>query len=476
MGCRQSAQRDVAETSQSRSKSPIYIPPLKQIANFRPKAVQPYNLVIFVIGGPGSGKGTQCQQIVDEYGFVHFSVGQMLRDEVNQNSEIGNQAKIAMEEGKLVPVEITLKMIQNAMDVSQNKRFLIDGCPRAVAHAKAFEEKVQFCLNSISYIPLHTATDIYLNIMICKPDMVIYLECTSEVMEKRLLQRGETSGRIDDNVETIKKRFKTFEEETLPVIQYYDRPGMDILVRRHTLVRQVQPHRATPAAGRVNSALPINEVFSGIANSFKEMFSFELASILVHKKHDCNKTTIVFILGGPGSGKGTQCSRLARDFGFTHVSTGDLLRNEVKSGTEIGKEVENIMKEGKLVTVGITMTLLQKAMSSATCKHFLVDGFPRSLEQAKEFEEKIGKPYLVLYLKCSLETMEKRLIERGKTSGRSDDNIESIRQRFEEFENESKPVVEYYESSVREISAENDVDTIYKEVKNTLLSTVEMPL
>ncbi|KAH9307246.1 hypothetical protein KI387_035157, partial [Taxus chinensis] len=168
---------------------------------------KPKNLIIFVLGGPGSGKGTQCEKIVKEYGFVHLSAGDLLRNEVSSASDIGKLVKTCMAEGKLVPVDITLELLKNAMDKSKNKMFLIDGFPRAVDQAKAFEDKI------------------------CKPSKVLYLECSSEIMEKRLLERGATSGRIDDNIETIKKRFETFEKETIPVIKYYENSGKGVLVK-----------------------------------------------------------------------------------------------------------------------------------------------------------------------------------------------------------------------------------------------------
>ncbi|GLJ23791.1 hypothetical protein SUGI_0451400 [Cryptomeria japonica] len=197
MGCGQSRERDLDGDPQPKKKG---------LDSFLCKK-RPKNLIVFVLGGPGSGKGTQCEKIVKDYGFVHLSVGDLLRNEVNNDSDIGKQAKTCMAEGKLVPVETTLELLKNAMEKSSNKKFLIDGFPRSVDQAKAFEDKI------------------------CSPNMVLYLECSPEVMEKRLLERGATSGRIDDNIETIKKRFKTFEEETIPVTKYYENSGKGVLVK-----------------------------------------------------------------------------------------------------------------------------------------------------------------------------------------------------------------------------------------------------
>ena len=96
--------------------------------------------------------------------------------------------------------------------------------------------------------------------------------------------------------------------------------------------------------------------------------------------------------GGPGSGKGTQCDRIVRDFGYTHLSTGDLLRDEVKKGTEIGRQCEQLMEDGKLVPVEVTLKLIKKAMKEGkknNTKGFLIDGFPRAVDQAEMFEKKV---------------------------------------------------------------------------------------
>ena len=126
---------------------------------------------------------------------------------------------------------------------------------------------------------------------------------------------------------------------------------------------------------------------------------------------------VVFVLGGPGSGKGTQCEKLVKDYGFTHLSAGDLLRDEVRSRSEVGQMCANLMKEGKLVPMEVTIGLLRAAMEKATVKNFLIDGFPRALDQAMSFETRVQVADFVLFFDCPLETMTERLLERGLTSG-----------------------------------------------------------
>jgi len=154
--------------------------------------------IIFVVGGPGSGKGTQCEKIVAKYGFAHFSSGDLLRAEVASGSERGNHLNEIMKKGELVPLEVVLAMIKDAMLAAKDsKGFLIDGYPREVAQGIQFEESIAPCT------------------------FVLFVDVAQEVMVERLLSRGKTSGRADDNEETIKKRLKTFVDSTEPVITHY---------------------------------------------------------------------------------------------------------------------------------------------------------------------------------------------------------------------------------------------------------------
>uniref|UniRef100_I1P4U1 adenylate kinase n=1 Tax=Oryza glaberrima TaxID=4538 RepID=I1P4U1_ORYGL len=131
------------------------------------------------------------------------------------------------------------------------------------------------------------------------------------------------------------------------------------------------------------------------------------------------KVTVVFVLkiytGGPGSGKGTQCANIVEHFGFIHLSAGDLLRAEIKSGSENGTMIENMIKEGKIVPSEVTIKLLQEAMIKSGNDKFLIDGFPRNEENRAAFENvtKIT-PVFVLFFDCSEEEMERRLLGRNQ--------------------------------------------------------------
>ncbi|KAL2184155.1 UMP-CMP kinase [Thermothelomyces heterothallicus CBS 203.75] len=185
--------------------------------------------------------------------------------------------------------------------------------------------------------------------------------------------------------------------------------------------------------------------------------------------------TVLFVLGGPGAGKGTQCSRLVRDYQFKHLSAGDLLRAEQdRPGSQYGQLIRDCIKNGEIVPMEVTVALLENAMRETIAttgnKKFLIDGFPRKMDQAVKFEEVVCPARLVLFYDCPEAEMERRLLERGKTSGRADDNAESIRKRFRTFVETSMPVVDAYdrEGRVVKVDATATPDQVYAATKEKL--------
>lgn len=189
---------------------------------------------------------------------------------------------------------------------------------------------------------------------------------------------------------------------------------------------------------------------------------------------DPSKVTVVYILGGPGSGKGTQSAHLVRDYGFTHMSAGDLLRAEqYREGSEYGQLIKDYIKNGQIVPMEVTVKLLENEMhktldgkESGGRGRFLIDGFPRKMDQAVFFEEAVCPSRCTLFLDCPEDVMRKRLLNRGKTSGRSDDNEESIKKRFKTFVETSMPVVNYFEkqNKVVKVSAAKSEGDVYEGV------------
>ncbi|KAF2630841.1 UMP-CMP kinase-like protein [Macroventuria anomochaeta] len=185
--------------------------------------------------------------------------------------------------------------------------------------------------------------------------------------------------------------------------------------------------------------------------------------------------TVIFVLGGPGAGKGTQCTKLVSDYGFKHLSAGDLLREEQdRPGSEFGEMIKTYIKEGTIVPMEVTIQLLEnamkKAMETENKSLFLIDGFPRKLDQAHAFERSVVPSKFTLFFDASEEVMLERLLRRGETSGRADDNIESIKKRFKTFVDTSMPVVDEFEKQGRvvKVDAVQEPSKVYQDVQEKI--------
>jgi UMP-CMP kinase len=175
-----------------------------------------------------------------------------------------------------------------------------------------------------------------------------------------------------------------------------------------------------------------------------------------------------------GAGKGTQCQLLSERLeGWAHLSAGDLLRAERQAGGELGDLINEKIASGQLVPSSITCKLLEKGMAQEFAAKgitkFLIDGFPRSFENMSAWTDNMSHHTLnfTLYFECPEEVLVGRLMERGKTSGRSDDNIEVIRKRFHTFQQETLPIVQDLEKkgiAVHKIESDKGVEQVYSKV------------
>jgi len=159
-------------------------------------------IVVVVLGGPGSGKGTQCANIVKEFGFVHLSAGDLLRREMDRGGETSQTIKQFINSGRIVPSEITVRLLDNEIRDNSGDKFLIDGFPRNFENNEAFEKII---LTHVQF------------------PFLLFFDCPEKILENRLLGRGNASDnkRSDDVIDVIKKRFKTFTDETIPVVNLY---------------------------------------------------------------------------------------------------------------------------------------------------------------------------------------------------------------------------------------------------------------
>jgi adenylate kinase len=184
----------------------------------------------------------------------------------------------------------------------------------------------------------------------------------------------------------------------------------------------------------------------------------------------------MILFGPPGSGKGTQSEKIVEKYELIHLSTGDLLRKEIACQSPLGLEAKSFMDKGQLVpdevVIGIIGTCLDEHMDA---KGFLFDGFPRTVAQAQALDKLLELKKTAINVVLALEVGEnelvKRLLNRGKTSGRSDDTNEAvIRKRFAVYSNETSPVAEYYKKArkFQAVKGEGTVDEIFNEVSKAI--------
>jgi adenylate kinase len=179
----------------------------------------------------------------------------------------------------------------------------------------------------------------------------------------------------------------------------------------------------------------------------------------------------VLLIGPPGSGKGTQGERLAARLGVEHIAAGDLLRAEVAEGSPLGEQVGDLIARGELVPdVVILSLLLPKVLQAAAGGGYILDGFPRSVEQAGEARKLADQvdagPEAVVYLDVPREELVRRILERAKVQGRADDNEETVQNRLRVFEEATRPLIDYYRERdlLHVVDAGRDPDAVTADI------------
>lgn len=197
----------------------------------------------------------------------------------------------------------------------------------------------------------------------------------------------------------------------------------------------------------------------------------------VDPRQPCPPPNVVFVLGGPGAGKGTMCELADIQLGWTHLSTGDLLRAEQNAGGPTMEIIKEYIAAGKLVPNEIVVRLLKDAMEKTTRttgkRNFLIDGFPRSLSNLEAWYEVFGREAelpTMLYFECPFEVLEQRILGRARYSGRADDNVEAMKLRFDTFKAETLPTVALFKSKVKcvDLDTSQDREAVYALLRDQL--------
>jgi adenylate kinase len=181
----------------------------------------------------------------------------------------------------------------------------------------------------------------------------------------------------------------------------------------------------------------------------------------------------LLFLGPPGGGKGTQAKLVTRALGIPHISTGDMLREAMDSGSELGKRASEYMVVGDLVPDDLVVALVEERLSrDDAAGGYLLDGFPRNLRQAEILTKVVGDDAIntIVYLCVDEDEVVERLLKRAVIEGRSDDNEETIRHRIEVFRGETEPLATYYGDRVRRVEGTGSVEDIFCRIACELAS------
>ncbi len=354
-------------------------------------------LNIALFGPPGAGKGTQSKFLMDKYNLSYVATGDLLREEMAEKTPIGMLAKDTIEKGQLVTDEIIVQLIEKKIKMNPGVNgFLFDGFPRTWVQAYILDGLLLRMNTQLS--------------------CMIALDVKEDVLIERMLHRAETSNRADDNIDVFKNRLQEYNNKTLPVINFYKEKRIFFPVSGIGAVEEVSERIDTIVQDTLEKAW-VN----------------------------------VILLGYPGSGKGTQGLLLAKKYNLVYISTGKMLRNEIKEGTEIGKIAQPYMEKGMNVPDEIAIKIIErKIQMNPNTRGFIFKGFPRTLVQAYILDGLLHKSdasvSFMIDLKVSTLEAIKRLIERGKTPNhRSYDlSTDLIIQRLEEYEQKTAPLKDYY--------------------------------
>ena len=354
-------------------------------------------LNIALFGPPGAGKGTQSEFLVKKYNLFYISTGDLLRKEMAGKTRLGLEAQSIIASGGLVPDEIIVQIIEKTITENPGSNgFLFDGFPRTYIQAYILEGLM---------IKLNTSLN-----------CLISLNVPEEESVKRLMNRGLTSGRSDDNEQVIRNRLKEYNDKTLPVLQFYKDRGIYV---------------------EVDGTAGIEDVHEQITQIIRHELSKSLFNIV--------------LFGYPGSGRGSQGKALAKHFGLEYVATGPMLDQEIKLNTETGKKITALYENGQLVPDEIVVQLIEKKLAeSRDVKGFIFKGFPRTLVQSYILDGLLKKhgSSISQIIEIEVPTLEliSRLDARSKTDGCMpyDNSTARIVKRLQEHETKTVPVIEKY--------------------------------
>jgi len=445
--------------------------------------------ILILFGPPGAGKGTHSPKIVEKYRTPSLSTGDMLREAVAAGTEVGLKAKAVMESGGLVSDDIVIGIIKDRIKEEDCKAgFILDGFPRTIQQAEALDAMLAESGERVGRVVelnvadevleervvgrwLHKASGRSYHVKFAPPKSFTGGEPSTENMKddetgEALMQRS------DDNADALKARLKSYHDQTEPILDYYA-PKANVV--------------------RVNANQDMEKVWAEV----------EAALMRV----------ILILFGPPGAGKGTHSPKIVEKMCTPSLSTGDMLREAVAAGTEVGLKAKAVMESGGLVSDDIVIGIIKDRTKNPDCgEGFILDGFPRTVEQSRALDAMLAEAgesvSRIIELNVADEVLEERICGRWlhKTSGRSyhvkfappksftggepstenmkddetgealmqrsDDNADALKTRLQSYHDQTEPILDYYAPvpgcKITRVNANQEMDKVWTEVEAAL--------
>lgn len=376
-------------------------------------------LNIALFGPPGAGKGTQSEFLTRKYNLFYISTGDLLRKEIAKQSKLGIEAQSIIATGGLVSDEIIVQIIETTITDNPNANgFLFDGFPRTYIQSYILEGLM---------LKLNTQLD-----------ALISIEVSEEESVNRLLNRGITSGRSDDNETVIRNRLREYHDKTLPVLNFFKEKGIYHAINGESSIEDVNIH---------------------IEQILKKILDTKLMNIV--------------LFGYPGSGRGSIGLALSEMFNLEFISTGNMLDYEIKRNSSVGHTIKELYYNGQLVPDEIVVQLIEKKLDERDgVKGFIFKGYPRTLVQSyildgllKKHNSSISR---IIEIEVPVLELIHRLDERSKTIRCMpyDTSTTKIVQRLQEHEAKTVPVIAKYNQihGVTKIDGTGSFDDVLQKV------------
>lgn len=461
---------------------------------------------IALIGPTGAGKGTHAQRLIKRFDLLHLDTGELFHEHADNHTAIGFLAQRYLQQGEFVPDEVVDALVAERLwHMDKDRGVLFDGFPRTASQAEFLDKALgesNRVLDAVIYLDVdekHLGERILKRVMCPRCHLPYHPEFKPPRHEGLCDACGGTlTKRPDDIPQMLRVRQRAFRRAVLPVLEHYRSSRRLIVIRADDPVETV--------LGRLIESVDTVKNRDGrplaVDNAPVTGGGERVSAPAVAAGAGLN----LILVGAPGSGKGTQAEQLRDRFRLAHIATGDLFRENLKNQTELGQLAKTYMDRGALVPDEVTEAMVEERLAREPAQRgFILDGFPRTLPQARalaEIMEHIGRRLdAVLYIKVSDDVILQRLGGRrvcrscqtpyhmefkppqqggicdacgGELYQRDDDNPVTIHSRLATFHQQTAPIVNYYRDAglLIEIDGERDVPAV---VEDTITAVHSLP-